>query len=88
MKKIIFMGILGLFTLGSCNSKSGGNHEGHDHGTDSTRTMTTKGTTMNTKAKTMKDMITKVTDTPGAVNRLPVTVTKSFCRKPKRRQPE
>ena len=28
------MGILGLFILGSCNSKSGGNHEGHDHGTE------------------------------------------------------
>lgn len=34
MKKLIFMGILGLFILGSCNSKSGGNHEGHDHGTE------------------------------------------------------
>ena len=78
MKKLIFMGILGLFILGSCNSKSGGNHT----------TMNTKGTTMNTKAKTMKDMITKVTNTAGAVNRLPVTVTKSFCRKPKQKQPE
>ena len=34
MKKLIFMGILGLFILGSCNSKSGGNHESHDHGTE------------------------------------------------------
>ena len=34
MKKLIFMGILGLFILGSCNSKPGGNHEGHDHGTE------------------------------------------------------
>lgn len=35
MKKLIFMGILGLFILGSCNSKSGGEgHEGHDHGTE------------------------------------------------------
>ena len=34
MKKLIFMGVLGLFILGSCNSKSGGNHEGHDHGTE------------------------------------------------------
>ena len=34
MKKLIFMGILGLFILGSCNSTSGGNHEGHDHGTE------------------------------------------------------
>ena len=86
MKKLIFMGILGLFILGSCNSKSGGNHEGHME--QKHTTMNTKGTTMNTKAKTMKDMITKVTNTAGAVNRLPVTVTKSFCRKPKQKQPE
>ena len=30
MKKLIFIGILGLFALGSCNSKG---HEGHDHET-------------------------------------------------------
>lgn len=34
MKKTIFMGVLGLFLLGSCNSKSGGNHEGHNHETE------------------------------------------------------
>lgn len=34
MKKLIFMGILGLFILGSCNSKSEQGHEGHDHGTE------------------------------------------------------
>ena len=34
MKKLIFMGVLGLFLLGSCNSKSGHDHEGHDHGTE------------------------------------------------------
>ena len=34
MKKLIFMGILGLFILGSCNSKSNSGHEGHDHGTE------------------------------------------------------
>lgn len=28
MRKLIFIGILGLFTLGSCNNKG---HEGHDH---------------------------------------------------------
>lgn len=32
MKKLFFMGILGLFILGSCNSKSG--HEGEAHGTE------------------------------------------------------
>ena len=31
MKKVIFMGVLGLFLLGSCNSKSGNSHEGHNH---------------------------------------------------------
>ncbi len=34
MKKIIFMGVLGLYLLGSCNSKSGENHEGHNHATE------------------------------------------------------
>ncbi|MCD8184489.1 MAG: efflux RND transporter periplasmic adaptor subunit [Bacteroides sp.] len=31
MKKYLFMGVVGLFLLGSCNSKS---EEGHDHGTE------------------------------------------------------
>ncbi len=31
MKKYIFMGAIGLFLLGSCNSHSGHNHEGDDH---------------------------------------------------------
>ncbi len=34
MKKVIFMGVLGLFLLGSCNSKSGNSHEGHNHETE------------------------------------------------------
>ena len=34
MKKFIFMGAIGLFLLGSCNSKSEENHEGHNHGTE------------------------------------------------------
>ena len=32
MKKLIFIGVMGLFVLGSCNSKNTG-HEGHDHET-------------------------------------------------------
>ena len=32
MKKLIFIGVIGLFVLGSCNSKNTG-HEGHDHET-------------------------------------------------------
>ena len=31
MKKIFFMGVMGMFLLGSCNSHSGHSHEGHDH---------------------------------------------------------
>ena len=31
MKKIFFMGVIGMFLLGSCNSHSGHSHEGHDH---------------------------------------------------------
>lgn len=36
MKKLIFMGAVGLFLLGSCNAKSGHDHEGHDHETEET----------------------------------------------------
>ena len=31
MKKIFFMGVMGMFLLGSCSSNSGHSHEGHDH---------------------------------------------------------
>ena len=31
MKKIFFMGVMGMFLLGSCNNHSEHNHEGHDH---------------------------------------------------------
>lgn len=34
MKKLFFMGILGLFVLGSCNSNSHSGHEGEAHGTE------------------------------------------------------
>lgn len=34
MKKYIFMGVIGMFLLGSCNSKSGNGHEGHNHETE------------------------------------------------------
>lgn len=33
MKKFIFIGVLGLFALGSCTGKHAHNHEEHDHGT-------------------------------------------------------
>ena len=31
MKKIFFMGVMGMFLLGSCNNHSGHSNEGHDH---------------------------------------------------------
>ena len=31
MKKIFFMGVMGMFLLGSCNNHSGHSHEGHNH---------------------------------------------------------
>ena len=31
MKKIFFMGVMGMFLLGSCSSHSGHSHEGHHH---------------------------------------------------------
>ncbi len=31
MKKILFMGVMGMFLLGSCGNNSSHNHEGHDH---------------------------------------------------------
>lgn len=31
MNKLIYIGVLGLFALASCNSKNTQNHEGHDH---------------------------------------------------------
>ena len=31
MKKIFFMGVMGMFLLGSCSSNSGHSHEGHSH---------------------------------------------------------
>lgn len=34
MKKLIFMGVLGLLILSSCNNKKEHDHEGHDHGTE------------------------------------------------------
>ena len=83
MKKLIFMGILGLFILGSCNSKSGGNHEGHDHGTEA-----------HDHEHEGHDHEHEGEDHEGhdhegdEHSRLPVTVTKSFCRKPKQKQPE
>lgn len=66
MKKLIFMGVLGLFLLGSCNSKSGHDHEGHDHGTEEAHNhdheghdIITKGMTMKKKTTTMRMKVTK-----------------------------
>ena len=66
MKKLIFMGVLGLFLLGSCNSKSGHDHEGaimerRKHIITTTKGMTiiTKGMTMKKKTTTMRMKVTK-----------------------------
>ena len=34
MKKLIFLGVLVAWSLGSCNSRSDHGHEGHDHATE------------------------------------------------------
>ena len=34
MKKLIFLGVLVAWSLGSCNSQSDHGHEGHDHATE------------------------------------------------------
>lgn len=64
MKKLIFMGVLGLFLLGSCNSKSEHDHEGHSHETEKYIIMIMKAmiTSMrNTimRVKTTKDITTR-----------------------------
>ena len=83
MKKILFMGVIGLFLLGSCNSKSGEghnheteehahaghDHEGHDHKNEAPAT-------------------TMTTDTTTVRKPLPHIATKSYCPRPKRRLPE
>ena len=71
MKKLIFIGVIGLFVLGSCNSKNTG-HEGHDHETvthnhdeheghdHEAKVMTTKPKepTIHTKVNAAEDTIT------------------------------
>ena len=64
MKKLIFMGVLGLFLLGSCNSKSEHDHEGHSHETEKAHNHDREGhdhehgnTIM--RVKTTKDITTR-----------------------------
>ena len=83
MKKLIFMGVLGLFILGSCNNKAGHNHEGHNHGTEA-HDSNTKDTITNRKSTTQK----KNAKTMTMVKRqVPDIATKSSCPKQKRMQP-
>lgn len=83
MKKLIFMGVLGLFILGSCNNKAGHNHEGHNHGTEAHdhehegHDHEQKSTTQKKNAKTMTMVKRQVPD----------IATKSSCPKQKRMQP-
>lgn len=81
------MGVMGLFLLGSCNSKSGDGHEGHNHETEN---MSTKVVIMIMKAKTTITKVTNITtmDIATMNKQRPDIVTKSFCLLPKRRLPE
>ena len=80
MKKLIFMGVMGLFLLGSCNSKSGHDHEGHDHGTEESHDTIMK--VMTTRVKVTKDIITE------RKLQQPVTLMKLSWLPKKRKQPE
>ena len=72
MKKVIFMGVLGLFLLGSCNSKSGDSHEGH---------ITKQKSTIMTDMTT-RDMTTNMRDTT-----MPEEAMKSSCHQQRRKLP-
>ena len=73
MKKLIFLGVLVAWSLGSCNSQSDHGHEGHDHATEvPTRKQAT--------ATTMKQThMLKKKDTPKPPR------TKSSCLPPRHR---
>ena len=82
MKKFIFMGVIGLFLLGSCNSKSG---EGHNHETPM-RDMITKVMTM--RAKTMTMSTKEPATSTSMLRKLPPAIaTKSYCLRLRRRPP-
>lgn len=89
MKKLIFIGILGLFALGSCNSKG---HEGHDHET-TTHKHETEGHDHEAEAHVMKVNVVKTIITTKPLTstntvKLPKDmVTKSFFQKQKQTLP-
>lgn len=76
MKKLIFMGILGLFALGACNNKNTQGHEGHGHST-----VTPMNTTMKRKVTTMKRKDTPMEQKENAtaiINMMRPTITKAL----------
>ena len=104
MKKLIFMGILGLFALGACNNKNTQGHEGHGHNTvthNNDEHMKRKVTTMKRKdipmeqkenataiINMMRPTITKALLPDTMKLPKPPTATKSSSRKRKPMLPE
>ena len=80
MKKVIFMGVLGLFLLGSCNSKSGDSHEDIITKQKSTimTDMTTRDMTTNMRNTTMSTKSRKT---------MPEEAMKSSCHQQRRKLP-
>ena len=82
MKKLIFVGILGLFVLGSCNNSTVTHtHDEHDHAAEGHK----KDPIIPMKANVAENTIMKQ---PMNTTKLPKpTVMKSFFRKRKLKQP-
>ena len=85
MKKLIFVGILGLFVLGSCNNSTVTHtHDEHDHAAEGHITRQ-KDPIIPMKANVAENTIMKQ---PMNTTKLPKpTVMKSFFRKRKLKQP-
>lgn len=85
MKKLIFVGILGLFVLGSCNNSTVTHtHDEHDHAAEE-HNHEAEGPIIPMKANVAENTIMKQ---PMNTTKLPKpTVMKSFFRKRKLKQP-
>lgn len=85
MKKFIFMGVIGLFLLGSCNSKSG---EGHNHETEEHAHAGHDHEVMTMRAKTMTMSTKEPATSTSMLRKLPPAIaTKSYCLRLRRRPP-
>ena len=87
MKKLIFMGILGLFALGACNNKNTQGHEGHGHSTVTHNNDEHKENATAT-INMMRPTITKALLPDTMKLPKPPTATKSSSRKRKPMLPE